>query len=58
VLDILPDQDKIRIAHYCPFYPQAVEAVIPVLDQQADDMLIFKQLSFEQWLKQHQQKLL
>jgi len=57
VLDILPDQDKIRMQHYCPLCPQVVEAILPVLDGQAANKLIFKQLSFERWLKQQKLQL-
>jgi hypothetical protein len=52
VLDILPDQDKIRMQHYCPLNHQVLEAVAPLLDGQRDDQPMFNQLSFERWLKQ------
>jgi integrase len=29
VLDILPDQDKIRMQHYCPLHPRVLEAITP-----------------------------
>jgi integrase len=32
VVDILPQQDKIRMQHYYPLHPHVVEAVLPVLD--------------------------
>ncbi len=57
VLDILPEQDKIRMQHYCPLCPQVVKALLPVLDGQVDNKLMFKQLSFERWLKQQKLKL-
>ena len=58
VLDILPEQDKIRMQHYCPLHPQVVECIMPALDCQADDELMFKQLSFERWHKQQKIQLL
>jgi hypothetical protein len=51
-LDILPDRDKIRMSHYCPLNSQALEVVAPLLDGRPDDGPMFKQLSFERWLKQ------
>jgi len=51
VLDVLPWQDKIRMQHYCPLHPQVVEAIEPVLKGRRDDQLVFKQLSFQEWLK-------
>ena len=58
VLDILPEQDKIRMQHYCALHPQVVEAVAPLLDGRRDNELMFKQLSFERWLKQEKIPLL
>ena len=51
VIEILPWQDKIRMQHYCPLHPQVVEAMLPVLDGRDDDKLVFEQLSFREWLK-------
>ncbi len=50
-VDILPEQDKIRMQHYCPLHPQVVEAILPVLDGRRDGETVFKQLSFQEWLK-------
>jgi hypothetical protein len=58
VLDILPDQDKIRMQHYCPLHPQVVAAIVPLLDGRLDDEPMFKQLSFERWLKQQKVRLI
>jgi len=52
VLELLPEHDKIRMQHYCPLHPQVVEAVAPLVRQQRGDEPMFKQLSFERWLKQ------
>jgi hypothetical protein len=51
VVDILPEQDKIRMQHHCPLHPQVVEAILPVLDGSRDDEPIFEQLSFQLWLR-------
>jgi hypothetical protein len=51
VLDIPPECDKIRMAHYCPIHPQAVDAIIPLLDGRSDNASIFEQLSFARWLR-------
>lgn len=51
VIDVLPEQDKIRMQHYCPLHPQVVNTLQPLLDGRCDDELMFKQLSFERWLK-------
>jgi hypothetical protein len=40
VLDILPNQDKIRMQHYCPLHPHVVEAVTPLLDGRLDNELM------------------
>ncbi|MGA9079851.1 MAG: hypothetical protein WB581_06445 [Halobacteriota archaeon] len=58
VLDILPEQDKIRMQHYCPLHPEVVKAVTPLLRRRCDDEPMFKQLSFERWLKKEKVLLL
>jgi len=58
VLEILPEQDKIRMQHYCPLHPQLGEAIAPLLGERHDDEPMFKQLSFERWLKQQRVPLL
>src|SRR5208337_2123569 len=37
--------------HCCPLHPQVVEAVAPLVRERHDDERMFKQLSFERWLK-------
>ncbi|MGA3198818.1 MAG: hypothetical protein ABSD89_05370 [Halobacteriota archaeon] len=32
IVEVLPQQDKIRMQHYCPLHPQVVEAIVPLLD--------------------------
>ena len=58
VLDILPEQDKIRMQHYCPLHPQVVEAMVPLLDGRRGDKRVFEQLSFQQWLRYNEVPLL
>src|ERR1019366_6674138 len=58
VVDVLPWQDKIRMQHYCPLHPQVVEAILLMLDGRPDDALAFEQLSFQQWLRYHEVRLL
>jgi integrase len=58
VVDILPWQDKIKMQHYCPLHSQVVEAMAPVLDDRRDDERVFEQLSFQEWLKHTDIRLL
>jgi hypothetical protein len=51
VIDVLSEQDKIRMQHYCPLHPQVVDAVRLLLDGPRNDEPMFKQLSFERWLE-------
>jgi integrase len=53
ILNVLPSQDKIRMQHYCPLHPQVVEAILPILVDRRDDENVFKQLSFQQWLRRN-----
>lgn len=57
VLDVFPEQDKIRMRHYCPLHPQVVDAILPVLDGRQDDAPVFEQLSFQQWLRYNEVRL-
>ncbi len=58
VLDVLPEQDKIRMQHYCPLHPQVVEAMLPILDGRRNEGPVFEQLSFQQWLRYNEVRLL
>ena len=58
VIDVLPEQDKIRMQHYCPLHPQVVEAMLPLLDGRRGDKPVFEQLSFQQWLRYNEVPLL
>jgi integrase len=57
-LTVLPEQDKVRMAHYVPLHPQAVEATMPLLDNPRDDQRVFEQLCFQEWLKHTDIRLL
>jgi hypothetical protein len=46
VVDILPEQDKIRMQHHCPLHPQVVEAILPVLDGPRDESLFLSTYRF------------
>jgi integrase len=58
VIDILPEQDKIRMQHYCPLHKQVIEAILPVLDRRRESERVFEQLSFQEWLKHTNIRLL
>ena len=58
VIDVLPEQDKIRMQHYCPLHPQVIEAMLPLLDGRRGDKPVFEQLSFQQWLRYNEVPLL
>jgi hypothetical protein len=58
VVAILPEQDKVRMQHYTPLHPQVVEAVLPVTEGRGDYKLVFDQLSFQQWLRHNEVRLL
>jgi integrase len=53
VLDVLPQQDKIRMQHYVPLHPCVVDAVIPLLDgrNRKDDTRIFAHEYFDKWAR-------
>jgi integrase len=51
VLDILPEQDKIRMQHYCPLHPQVVSVIASLLDGRRDEESAFKQLLLDRWLR-------
>jgi len=52
VLDVLREQDKICMQHYCPLHPQVVSVITSLLDGRHDEKSMFKQLSFDRWLRQ------
>jgi hypothetical protein len=53
VLDVLPQQDKIRMQHYVPLHPCVVDAVTPLLDGRKlkDDTRIFAHEYFDKWAR-------
>ena len=58
IIEVLPQQDKIRMQHYCPLHPQVVEAMLPMLEGRFDDERVFEQLSFQRWLRHNDVRLL
>jgi hypothetical protein len=58
VINVLPEHDKIRMQHCYPLHPQVVDALSPLPGSQQDSEPIFKQLSFERWLKHQNIQLL
>jgi hypothetical protein len=57
IVNVLPSQDKIRMQHYCPLHPQVLGAILPILEDRRDDERVFKQLSFQQWLRHNDVRL-
>jgi len=53
VLDVLPQQDKIRMQHYVPLHPYVVDAVTLLLDgrNRNDDTHIFAHEYFDKWVR-------
>ena len=53
VLDVLPQQDKIRMQHYVPLHPCVIQAVTPLLDgrNRKDDTCIFAHEYFDKWAR-------
>jgi hypothetical protein len=47
VLEVLSEQDKIRMAHYCPFHPQVVDAVSPLVNTRRDEKAMFIHEAFD-----------
>jgi len=43
--------------HCCPLHGQVRDAIVPTLNSQAKPNPMFKQLSFERWLKQQMLQL-
>ena len=58
MLDVPPNCDKIKMQHYCPLHPQVVKALLPVPDSRSDDDCVFKQLSFQLWLRHNEVRLM
>ncbi len=53
VLDVLPQQDKIRMQHYVPLHPGVVDAVTPLLygRNRKDNTHIFAHEYFDKWVR-------
>ncbi len=51
VVHVQATQDKIRMEHYVPLHPEVVKVLQPLLDDRADDELLFRYHSLLMWLK-------
>ncbi|MGZ4929351.1 MAG: hypothetical protein ACXV76_13955, partial [Halobacteriota archaeon] len=51
VLEVLAEQDKIRMQHYVPLHPQVVDAVLPLVRDRRDEKAIFTHEAFDDWLR-------
>jgi integrase len=53
VLEVLPQQDKIRMQHYVPLHPCVVDIVTPLLDSRnrKDSTRIFAREYFDKWAR-------
>jgi hypothetical protein len=58
VLDVPPHCDKIKMQHYWPLHPQVAKAMLPILKDRHDDDCVFKQLSFQLWLRHNGVRLM
>lgn len=58
VLDVPPHCDKIKMQHYCLLHPQVAKAMLPILKDRHDDDCVFKQLSFQLWLRHNEVRLM
>jgi len=51
VVHVQASQDKIRMEHYVPLHPELVKILQPLVDEKADDELLFRYHSVLMWLK-------
>jgi len=51
VVHVQVSQDKIRMEHYVPLHPEVVRVLQPLVDDRADDELLFQYHSILMWLK-------
>ncbi|MGZ7131460.1 MAG: hypothetical protein ACXVIX_09975 [Halobacteriota archaeon] len=51
VLEVLAEQDKIRMQHYVPFHPRVVDAVSPLVRGRRDEKAMFTHEAFDDWLR-------
>ncbi|MGZ4894527.1 MAG: hypothetical protein ACXVIT_10865 [Halobacteriota archaeon] len=57
VLDVLAEQDKIRMQHYVPLHPQVVNAVLPLVSNRHDEKAMFTHEAFDDWLRSRKMPL-
>ncbi|MGZ4911262.1 MAG: hypothetical protein ACXVI1_11245, partial [Halobacteriota archaeon] len=51
VLEVLAEQDKIRMQHYVPLHPQVVDALLPLVNNKRDEKAMFTHEAFDDWLR-------
>ncbi|MGZ4848727.1 MAG: hypothetical protein ACXVI1_11240 [Halobacteriota archaeon] len=51
VLEVLAEQDKIRMQHYVPLHSQVIEAVLPLVEKRRDEKAMFTHEAFDDWLR-------
>ncbi len=51
VLEVLSEQDKIRMQHYVPLHPQVVDAVWLLVKNRRDEKAMFRHEAFDDWLR-------
>ncbi len=51
MLEVLAEQDKIRMQHYVPLHPQVVEAALPLVETRRDEKVMFTHEAFDDWLR-------
>jgi integrase len=50
-IEVKSSQDKIRMQHYVPLHPQAIQAIRPLLDGRSDQNPLFEYNSLVMWVK-------
>jgi hypothetical protein len=53
VLTVEANQDKIRMAHYCPLHPALIECLKSLTLGKQDNDLVFDYLGLQRWFKHH-----
>jgi hypothetical protein len=48
---VLSSQDKIKMQHYVPLHPQAIQAITPLLSERNDEDALFEYNSLGMWMK-------
>ncbi len=51
VLEVLAEQDKIRMQHYVPLHPYVVDALLPLVRNRRDEKAMFTHQAFDDCLR-------